>query len=77
MRITLEMHDALQRFSPGGQRRVELDVRDGATVAQLLASLGMDMDEPWNAALDGALAAPEDPVHGGSLLIVFPPIAGG
>lgn len=77
MRITLEMHDALQRFSPGGQRRVELDVRDGATVAQLLASLGMDMDEPWNAALDGTLAAPEDRVHSGSLLIVFPPIAGG
>ena len=77
MRITLEMHDALQRFSPGGQRRVELDVQDGLTVAQLLASLGMDMDEPWNAALDGTLAAPTDRLRRGSRLIVFPPIAGG
>ncbi len=77
MRITLEMHDALQRFNPGGQRRAELDVPDGVTVAQLLASLGMDMDEPWNAALDGTLAAPTDRLRDGSQLIVFPPITGG
>ena len=41
----------------GGQRRAELDVEDGVTVRELLMGLGMDMDEPWNAGLDGTLAA--------------------
>jgi len=77
MRVTVEMHDALQRFNPGGQRRAELDVKDGVTVGELLMSLGMDMDEPWNAGLDGTLAAASDRLSEGSLLIVFPPVAGG
>ncbi len=77
MRITLEMHGALQRFNKGGQRRVQLDVEDGVSVQELLMGLGMDMDEPWNAGLDGTLAAGSDKLSEGSLLIVFPPIAGG
>jgi molybdopterin converting factor small subunit len=77
MRVTLEMHGALQRFNKAGQRRAELDVKDGVTVRELLMGLGMDMDEPWNAGLDGTLAAPSDKLSEGSLLIVFPPIAGG
>lgn len=77
MRITLEMHGALQRFNQGGQRRAELDVEDGVTVRELLMGLGMDMDEPWNAGLDGTLAAGSDKLSEGSLLIVFPPVAGG
>jgi hypothetical protein len=77
MRITLEMHGALQRFNKGGQRRAELEVEDNVTVRQLLMGLGMDMDEPWNAGLDGTLATGSDPLRDGSLLIVFPPIEGG
>ena len=68
------------RFSAstqGGQPRAELDVEDNLTVRDLLLSLGMDMDEPWNAALDGTLARPSDKVSDGSLLMVFPPIEGG
>ena len=77
MRITLEMHGPLQRFNKGGQRRAELDVEDGVTVRELLMGLGMDMDEPWNAGLDGTLAAGSDKLRDGSLLIVFSPIEGG
>ena len=77
MRITLEMHGPLQRFNKGGQRRAELDVEDGVTVRKLLMGLGMDMDEPWNAGLDGTLAAGSDKLRDGSLLIVFSPIEGG
>jgi sulfur carrier protein ThiS len=77
MRITLEMHDALQRLNQAGQRRAELNLSDGVTVGELLMSLGMDMDKPWNAALDGALAAASDTLHDGSQLIVFAPIEGG
>ena len=77
MRITLEMHGALQRFNKGGKPRVELDLEDDLTVHEVLASLGMDMDEPWNAALNGALARPSDRLSDGSWLLVFPPVEGG
>lgn len=77
MRVTLEMHGALQRFNKGGLPRAELDLQDDLTVHELLTSLGMDMDEPWNAALNGTLARPGDRVTDGSLLMVFPPIEGG
>jgi sulfur carrier protein ThiS len=77
MRVTVEMHGPLQRFNKDGQRRAELEVQDNLTVRDLLVSLGMDMDEPWNAGLDGTLAGPADKLSDGSFLMVFPPIEGG
>ncbi len=77
MRITIEMHGPLQRFNKNGQLRAELDVEDGLTVRDVLMKLGMDMNEPWNAGLDGALAGPSDKLSDGSQLVVFPPIEGG
>jgi len=77
MRVAIEMHGPLQRFNKGGQLRAELDLEDNLSVHEVLLSLGMDMDEPWNAALNGTLARPQDRVTDGSLLLVFPPIEGG
>ena len=77
MRVTVEMHGPFQRFNEGGQRRAELDLEDSLTVRDLLIRLGMDVEEPWNAGLNGRLAAPSDTVSDGSFLIVFPPIEGG
>ena len=77
MRVTVEMYGPLRRFNKDGQPRAELNVEDNLTVRDLLVGLGMDMDEPWNAGLNGTLAAPSDKLSDGSLLIVFPPIDGG
>lgn len=77
MRITLEMHGALQRFNPGGQRQAVLEVEEDISVDELLAGLGMDLQAPWNAALDGALAEGSQRLAEGSHLVVFEPIAGG
>jgi len=77
MRITVEMYGPLQRFNQGGQPKAELDLEDNLTVRDLLMSLGMDMGEPWNAALNGTLAGPSDVLSDGSLLLIFPPIEGG
>jgi molybdopterin converting factor small subunit len=71
------MYGPLQRFNQGGQPRAVLDLEDSLTVRDLLISLGMDMDQPWNAALNGTLAGPSDRLSDGSLLMVFPPIEGG
>ena len=77
MRVTIEIYGPLQRFNKGGQRRVELDMEDDLTVRDVLMSLGMDLNEPWNAGLDGRLAGPSDKLSDGSLLIVFSPVEGG
>jgi len=77
MRVTVEMYGPFQQFNQGGQRRAELDLKDDLTVRDLLTSLGVDVNEPWNAGLNGTLASPSDRVSDGSVLIVFPPIEGG
>jgi sulfur carrier protein ThiS len=71
------MYGPLQRFNQGGKPKAEVDLEDSLTVHELLMSLGMDMDEPWNAALNGTLARPSDVLSDGSLLLIFPPIEGG
>ena len=77
MKVTIEMYGPLQQFNKGGLPRAELDLEEGLTVRELLLRLGMDLDEPWNAALNGTLAGPSDILSDGSLLMVFPPIEGG
>lgn len=77
MRITIELHGAFERLNTGGMPRRTLEVDAGATVRDVLAGVGVDLHEPWNAALDGRLATAADPVREGSLLIVFSPIDGG
>jgi len=71
------MLGALQRFNKGGQPRAVHELDDGLSVREVLLSLGMDSQEPWNAGLNGALARPSDPVSDGSLLVVFAPVEGG
>jgi hypothetical protein len=77
MRITIEWYGPFQRYNKDGQSRAVLDVEDNLNVRDLLVNLGMDIDEPWNAALNGTLAKPADRLSEGSLLLVFPPIEGG
>ncbi|MFH1604332.1 MAG: MoaD/ThiS family protein [Pseudomonadota bacterium] len=77
MRVTIEMYGQFQKFNKGGQLRADLDIEDDLTVSGLLASLGMDLNAPWNAGLNGTLAKPSDKLSEGSQLIVFPAVDGG
>ncbi len=77
MRITIELHGAFERLNPGAHPRRTLQVASGVTVGDVLVAVGVDLHEPWNAALDGRLAGAADPVPEGSLLIVFSPVEGG
>lgn len=71
MRVVVEVYGTLQRFLRGGQRRVELEVEENTTVRDLLLKLGIDMNEPWNASLNGTLANPSGKVSKGSFVLVF------
>ncbi len=77
MRVVVEMYGTFRRFLQDGQRRVEMEVEENTTVRDVLLKLGMDLDEPWNASLNGTLATPLDIVPEGAILMVFPPITGG
>ena len=67
----------LQGLVADERRRAEVEVREDATVLDVLRKVDVDLDRPWNASLNGTLAGPSDRVSEGSLLLVFPPIAGG
>lgn len=77
MHVVVELFGTLQRHLEEGQRTVELEVEEDTTILELLLKLGVDPNEPWNASLDGRLAYPSDVVSEGSMVILFPPIAGG
>ncbi|MEE8443474.1 MAG: MoaD/ThiS family protein [Dehalococcoidia bacterium] len=77
MRVVVEVYGTLKRFLSDTQRQVELEVEDNATVADVLVKLGIDLNEPWNASLNGTLAYPADVVTEDSTILVFPPISGG
>ncbi len=77
MHVVVELFGTLQRLLKEGQRSVELEVEENTTIMGLVLKLGIDPNEPWNASLDGRLAYPSDVVSEGSMVILFPPIAGG
>ncbi len=77
MRVSVEAYGMLRRSLPDERRRVELEVEENSTVREVLLKLGVDLNEPWNASLNGRLADPSETVSEGSLLLVFPPISGG
>jgi molybdopterin converting factor small subunit len=77
MHVVVDVMGTLRRFLENGQGRVVLEVEEGMTIGEVLLKLGMDLEEPWNASLDGTLASPSDQVSEGSVVLVFPPITGG
>ena len=77
MRVIVETYGMLRGVLPDERRRVEVKVEENATVLEVLCQVGVNPDDPWYASLDGTLADPSDRVSEGSLILVFPPIAGG
>ncbi|MDP6549954.1 MAG: MoaD/ThiS family protein [Dehalococcoidia bacterium] len=77
MQVTVESYGLMKDLIADERRRVDVDVEQNATVMEVLRKVGVQVDLPWNASLNGTLADPSDQVSEGSLILVFPPIAGG
>jgi len=60
--------------SDGPQRH---ELAAGATLADLLATLGIDPDTDVTAAVDGELAERDTPLHDGAEVILLAPMEGG
>jgi molybdopterin converting factor small subunit len=57
--------------------RLELDLRDRATVAEVIASLGLRSGQVWLAMMDGRLVETERTLRAGDNLSLVPPVGGG
>ena len=79
MTVTVVMHGTLRRFLPQGAARATLDLREGATVGEVLAGLGADTaeHETWLVARNEAIAERDHVVGPGDVLDCFEPLAGG
>lgn len=79
MTIQLALFAYLSRYQPDGlggrsARPIELD--DGATVADVIALLGLP-DEPRVVFVNGLHAEDDRVLVDGDRLAIFPPVAGG
>ena len=79
MTVTVVMHGTLRRFLPEGAARATLQLRDGATVGEVLAELGAEASEheTWLVARNEAVAERDHVVGPGDVLDCFEPLAGG
>jgi molybdopterin converting factor small subunit len=67
----------LQTYAKDGGTCVEIDIKEGATVGELITQLGVSAHTTWNAAMDGKLVYNNDLLFEGAVLMLFPPLAGG
>src|SRR6185503_2413390 len=77
--VTVVMHGTLRRFLPEGAARATLELRDGATVGEVLAELGAETTEheTWLVARNEGIAERDHVLEPGDVLDCFEPLAGG
>jgi len=68
----------LRRFLPRGANGPQrYTLPEGATLADLLAGVGIDADYELTAAVDGELAARDTPLRDGADVMLLSPMEGG
>ncbi|MHA1164599.1 MAG: MoaD/ThiS family protein [Alphaproteobacteria bacterium] len=83
MKITLKLYASLGSFLPPGSARnaIELDVKDGATVGEVLAHQQVPRANCHLILVNGVFAPPatadRKTLSEGDALAVWPPVAGG
>ncbi len=76
VRVTL--FSDLRRFLPRGHEGPQTYILPaGATVADLLAAIGIPPEDEVTPGLNGELAARDTPLHEGDDLVLFSPMEGG
>ncbi len=76
MRVFVEVYGLL-RDRAGGGAKMEMEVAEGTTVAELVAQLEVRESEPWIASMDSTLVDDATLLVDGCCLVVIPPMEGG
>ena len=79
MKIEVALFATLSKYLPPGaqNRRAVIEVKDGATVRDILNQLGIPADFPNILLVNGRQAPEHTVLKDGETLSVFPPLAGG
>jgi sulfur carrier protein ThiS len=76
--VTVVFFADLRRFLPRGANGPQsYTVEPGATVADLLATIGIAAETDLTAAVDGDLASRDTPLHHGAEVMLLSPMEGG
>ncbi len=79
MRIQVRLNASLRRYIPEGESGspFEIDVAEGATVADVMSLLGVPAEQTHMATVDGEQSDMSRVVTEGQEVTLFPPLAGG
>lgn len=78
MHITVRLHSTLRKFQPAqGQTALELEMSDGATVADVIVRLGIPPGFAPLAVRAERQIPPAAVLEDGQQIDLFPPLAGG
>jgi molybdopterin converting factor small subunit len=79
MKIQVALYATLSQYLPPGaqNRKAPIEIRDGATVRDVLDQLGIPQDLPNILLVNGRQASEGTVLKDGEVVSVFPPLAGG
>jgi molybdopterin converting factor small subunit len=77
VKLTVRLYATLRELVPGGRSDITLDMPDGATVADVIARLGVTPGIVRKVFVAGVAQDSDFVLYDGAELGVFPPIAGG
>jgi sulfur carrier protein len=77
MKFEIKLYAGLEENLPGGQRKSEAELREGATVGDALKFLTLEERFLAIILVNGVHAGPETVLREGDVLSIFPPLAGG
>jgi molybdopterin converting factor small subunit len=67
----------MRRHLPRGQEQIALALPDGATVADVLAAVGVKPEDERIVGCNGSLARDDTPLHDGDEVSLYHPMGGG
>jgi molybdopterin converting factor small subunit len=77
VKVRVHLFANLRVYAPVGSATDELTLADGATVADVLAALGIPAAIEAVLLVNGRRAQPGMRLHGGDEVTLFPPMEGG
>jgi sulfur carrier protein ThiS len=76
--VSVTLFADVRRYLPRGtDGPIACTVAEGATVADVLAALGIPADMELTAGIDGELARRDSPLHDGADVMLVSPMEGG
>jgi molybdopterin converting factor small subunit len=79
MKVHVKLYALLRKHHPGPNRSVPLEVnlQDGAVVADLIPALQLEPKFVRNAFVNNEARNLDEPLHEGDQVALFPPVVGG